>query len=81
MNINSNAQLTMGVDNAIIDAKPNVNFKIPGTLVTFKGMTTSNIELLIENTNNNLTLDNVIFNRMSMLLPFVRTEKLKNIVV
>lgn len=47
ININSNAQLTMGVDNAIIDAKPNVNFQIPGTQVTFKGMTTSNIELLI----------------------------------
>lgn len=65
MTIYQNAEFTMGVDNAIIDAKPNVNFQI-GPQVTFTGMTTSNIELLIENTNNLLDLENATFKKMSL---------------
>jgi len=66
INISQSAEFTMGVDNAIIDAKPNVNFHITGQQVKFTGMTTSNIELLIENTNNQLDLEKATFKNMSL---------------
>jgi hypothetical protein len=64
MNISGSAELTMGVDNSIIDVGQNSQFKVLGQNVRFNGngiSIYSNNGLLIENQNNSLDLNNVTF--------------------
>jgi len=62
MNILQSATLTMGVDNSIIDIKPNSQFSVQPN-VTFIGTGQySNTGLFIENTSNLLDLEHATFN-------------------